>query len=175
VIAPPRRSVTRFFIPLIDVLILLLTIFLLMPFVSAPPGPEPDPAAKAQPAPELPSDVKELQKRLAAAIAERDEARQRLARYQKERADRLSVRVLEIDPRDGSLHYYDPDRQELKSEADALRLITRQKYLAGNKDVFFLILYPRELTGFPTAPQIATYRQWFRDVPHGFDNPRSGA
>ena len=36
VIVQPRRSVTRFFIPLIDVLILLFAIFLLMPFVSGP-------------------------------------------------------------------------------------------------------------------------------------------
>ena len=32
-IRPPRRSVTRFFIPLIDVLILMFGIFLLMPLV----------------------------------------------------------------------------------------------------------------------------------------------
>ena len=169
-ILPPRRSVTRFFIPLIDVLILLFCMFLLLPFVSVPPRPEGE-EAKPPPAQELPSDVKELQRQLA-------EARLRLERQEKVRAklaDRLSVRVLEIDPKDGSLHYYDPDRQEVRSEADALRLIARQKYLAGQKDVFFLILYPRELSGFPTEPQVQTYRQWFRTVPHGFDNPRSGA
>src|SRR2546421_228343 len=32
---PPRRSVTRFFIPMIDVLTLLFCIFLLMPFVKS--------------------------------------------------------------------------------------------------------------------------------------------
>src|SRR5262245_3009071 len=32
-IRPPKRAVTRFFIPLIDVLILLFCIFLLMPYV----------------------------------------------------------------------------------------------------------------------------------------------
>ncbi len=40
-IRPPHRSVTRFFIPLIDVLILLFCIFLLMPIVeegSSGPG-----------------------------------------------------------------------------------------------------------------------------------------
>ena len=34
----PRRSVTRFFIPLIDVLILLFCIFLLMPIVEEGAG-----------------------------------------------------------------------------------------------------------------------------------------
>ena len=33
----PKRSVTRFFVPLIDVLILLFCIFLLMPFVASSP------------------------------------------------------------------------------------------------------------------------------------------
>jgi len=36
----PKRSVTRFFVPLIDVLILLFCIFLLMPFVATEPKPE---------------------------------------------------------------------------------------------------------------------------------------
>ena len=166
-ISAPRRSVTRFFIPLIDVLILLFCIFLLMPFVSTPAKPEDEPKP-TQPQ-ELPADVKELQRQLT-------EAKARLERQEKARAklaDRLSVRVLEIDARDGSLYYFDPDRQEVKSEEDALRLVNKQKWLAGQKDVFFLILYPRELSGFPTEPQVQKYRQWFRDVPYGFDNPRS--
>ena len=63
-IPSPRRSVTRFFIPLIDVLILLFCIFLLMPFVSAPARPdEEQPEAKAPAPAALPTDVQELQKR----------------------------------------------------------------------------------------------------------------
>ena len=41
----PHRSVTRFFIPMIDVLILLFCIFLLMPFVSQGSNPNDDPEA----------------------------------------------------------------------------------------------------------------------------------
>jgi hypothetical protein len=168
----PRRTVTRFFIPMIDVLILLFCIFLLMPFVSGPTTPDVDPDKKTPPPTEnLPTDVKELQRQLA-------EANLRLERIEKTRAklaDRLSVRVMEIDKRDGTLYYFDPDRVEVKTEADALRLITRQKYLAGQKDVFFLMLYPREPSGFPLRTQIDTYHQWFKDVPHGFDNPLSGS
>lgn len=172
-ITPPRRSVTRFFIPLIDVLILLFGIFLLMPFVSAPAESEDETAAKsksAAPAP-LPTDVQELQRRLT-------EAERRLERLQRERAtlaDRLSVRVIEIDPSDGTLHYYDPDRQELRTAAEAQRLIDRQRRIAGAKEPFFLILYPRRTESFispyPTRDQLAAYRQWFREVPFGFDNP----
>ena len=40
--------------------------------------------------------------------------------------------------------------------------------------MFFLILYPRELSGYPEQAQIDTYRQWFKDVPYGFDSPYSG-
>ena len=38
----PRRSVTRFFIPMIDVLTLLFCIYLLMPMVSEADGGESD-------------------------------------------------------------------------------------------------------------------------------------
>lgn len=173
-IVMPRRSVTRFFIPLIDVLILLFCIFLLMPFVSGQPAPEATPETKAPPEKPLPEDVKMLQAMLV-------EEKMRVARLEKERlaklTDRLVVRVLEIDPTNGALFYFDPDRQEIKSEADALRLITKQKALANKggvvKDVFFLIIYPRKVGAvpgdFPTVAQLNQIRDWFKDVPYGFD------
>jgi hypothetical protein len=174
VIKLPRRSVTRFFIPLIDVLILLFCIFLLMPFVSGPPAPEtpPDPKVKAPDKP-LPTKVEDLQKELT-------EARLLVARLQREHqarlTDRLAVRVLEIDPTDGTLFYYDPNRAEIRSDADALQLIQKQKAAASSggvvKDVFFLILFPRKPGGFPTEPQEEQIRRWFKDVPYGFDIPR---
>ena len=171
-IVSPRKSVTRFFIPLIDVLILLFCIFLLMPFVSGPPAAEPAPDKKADEKP-LPTDVKVLQDMLR-------EEQMRVERLTKEKqaklADRLMVRVLEIDPRDGTLFYYDPGREEIRTEADALRLIQKQKALASTggvvKDVFFLVLYPRTDSGFPTDDQKKTIRQWFKDVPLGFDAPK---
>src|SRR3954463_9996185 len=62
----PKRAVTRFFVPLIDVLILLFCIFLLMPFVATSPRTEAEPKAKAKaPEPDLPTDVKELRSELA--------------------------------------------------------------------------------------------------------------
>jgi hypothetical protein len=169
VISLPRRSVTRFFIPLIDVLILLFCIFLLMPFVSGPTTPEPDTTPKKDVQPPLPDNVRDLQIQLT-------EARNRIERMQKASqanlADRLSVRVLQIDRKDGTLYYFDPDRQEIRTEADALRLIERQKALAGAaggvKDVLFLILYPQEASGFPTRKQEEQINHWFRDVPHKF-------
>ncbi|MFO0823282.1 MAG: hypothetical protein U0792_09200 [Gemmataceae bacterium] len=172
-ILSPRKSVTRFFIPLIDVLILLFCIFLLMPFVSEPDTPEPGPNPKETTAEDkLPDDVKMLQKML-------KEERLKVARMEKEKfaklTDRLAVRVLEIDPNNGTLFYYDPAREDIKTDADAERLIRKQKDLAsaggGVKDVFFLILYPRRASAYPTAAQVEQIRRWFKDVPSGFDIP----
>lgn len=168
-IVSPRRSVTRFFIPLIDVLILLFCIFLLMPFVSSPTPAEQPPDAKATPEKALPTDVKVLQDML-------KEEQLRVARLEKEKLaklkDRLVVRVLEIDPTNGTLFYYDPGREEIRTDADAARLILKQKTAAGGKDVFFLILYPRKPTGFPDGSQRQQIEQWFKDVSFGFDIPQ---
>ncbi len=172
-IAQPKRSVTRFFVPLIDVMILLFCIFLLMPFVSKPDegkgASEPPEAVD----PTLPTNVEKLQQELAAA-------RRRIEELKKQRAslgDRLSVRVVEVDKETGKLFAFDADgggRQEVRDQADAERIINQQRARAGAKDVFFLILYPRELSGYPLREQIETYRRWFKDVPHGFDNPWGG-
>jgi hypothetical protein len=176
VIISPRKSVTRFFIPLIDVLILLFAMFLIMPFVSGPDAPDPaEKKDKAEPA--LPSDAKVLQEML-------KEERLRVARLEKEKqariADRLLVRVLEIDPNSGVLFYYNPGREEIRSEADAVALITRQKMIASQggvvKDVFFLVLPPRRtpsggISPYPTQDQEKQIKEWFKDVPIGFDKP----
>ncbi|MDY3561349.1 hypothetical protein R5W23_002626 [Gemmata sp. JC673] len=168
-IAPPRRAVTRFFVPFIDVLILLFGIFLLMPFVSGTPAADVPEEKAAPPKESLPADVRELQRQLT-------EARDRLLRMEKASqasvTDRLVVRVLHTDRKDGTLYYFDPDRQEIRTEADAQRLIAHQKTLAsksgGVKDVFFLILYPQNPSGFPTKKQEDQIHHWFRDVPHEF-------
>ncbi|MCI0701013.1 MAG: hypothetical protein L0241_08015 [Planctomycetia bacterium] len=169
-ITPPRRAVTRFFIPLIDVLILLFCIFLLMPFVSGPPSTEPIDAKPPDPKEKLPTDVGELQRQLI-------EARDRLARMEKANrasvSERLSVRILDIDENTGTLYYFDPDRIDIRTEAEALRLIADQRNIAtkagGVKELLFVFRYPRKQTGFPTAPQVQEIERWFRDVPHMFD------
>jgi hypothetical protein len=163
--------VTRFFIPLIDVLILLFAIFLIMPFVSGPTSAEPSADVKAPPEKPLPDDVKQLQDMLR-------EEQLRVERLEKERrtklTDRLVIRVLEVDRTSGILYYYGPDRQELGTQADVERYIFREKQRATSngmsKDVFFLILYPpRGTSAFPTKAMEAQLDSWFKDVPHGFD------
>ena len=170
----PKRSVTRFFVPLIDVLILLFCIFLLMPFVSAPNSANSLVAVDNPPETVMPPQVAELQQQLA------DERRrvQRLLRERSELAERINVTVLEIDAATGRLYGFDAasadPRLEIRDQADAQRIIDRQKRLSGSREVFFLILYPRELTGYPLQRQVEKYRRWFKDVPHGFDNPWAG-
>jgi hypothetical protein len=169
VIRQPRRSVTRFFIPLIDVLILLFCIFLLMPYVKPVEGETGDVAAKLELPPEpKPGDVEELNREIDALRRERD----RLLKDRSRVLERLAIRVLEIDPATGRLYDYDPDRVEIASAADAHALIGRQQRAVAGSEIYFLFLFPREVSGYPLERQVASYAEWFKDVPHGFDNPR---
>ncbi len=165
-----RRSVTFFFVPLIDVLILMFCIFLLLPIVSKPDSEKPGKEADGG----LPTDVAELQQRV--LIAEKRVA-DLMADRAKE-AERTVVPVLQVDGKDGRLFYYDksgpqPRREEVANQGDAQVFIDRQKQVAKGQPVHFLILMPRELSGFPTGPQRKEYRDWFeqRKVPYTIDDP----
>jgi hypothetical protein len=141
-----------------------------MPFVSSPVVPDNPDTKTPPPEKELPTDVKRLQEMLT-------EEKLRVARLEKEKlaklTDRLAVRTLEIDPASGVLFYYDPDRVEIRTDADAERLILKQLSAVGKsgKDIYFLIRYPRRATGFPTSEQIEQMERWFKNRPHGFENP----
>jgi hypothetical protein len=165
----PKRAVTRFFVPLIDVLILLFCIFLLMPFVATSPRTEAEPKAKAKaPEPDLPTDVKELRTELG-------RVRREVERLKAERgnlAEHLSVKVLEIDPKDGRLYYYqEGERVPVTSQAAADAVITLHRRASGTREPFFLILYPRQKSGYPEQQQADDYARWFKDVQFQFDRP----
>jgi hypothetical protein len=174
-ITMPHRSVTRFFIPLIDVLILLFCIFLLMPYVTPAESEAPEPATVSRDAEALRSgadgDAAQLRRELERAELDRRRLQEQLDSMLK----RLAVRVLEIDKDTGKLHYFDPERVEIANEADARLLIDRERRMAGGREVYFLFLFPREVSGYPLQKQVDNYRRWFRDVPHGFDNRRGRA
>jgi hypothetical protein len=170
----PKRSVTRFFVPLIDVLILLFAIFLLMPFVSSS-GEQPkeaEPKAKAKVEPELPKDVQVLQTEL-------ERTRREVERLRAERgnlAERLSVKVLEIDPKSGRLYYYqEGERREVTTQAAAEAIITQHTRASGTKEPVFMILYPppqgKEKPGIPSEEQEVNYAHWFGNVQHQFVRP----
>ncbi|MBV9122961.1 MAG: hypothetical protein JO112_06375 [Planctomycetes bacterium] len=168
----PRRSVTRFFIPLIDVMTLLFCIFLLMPMVKGKGGP----ASVGNPtAPESVGDVARTQP---APVPEQE--LQELAKIRTEKIQelekRLAIRILEIDPDNGRLFYYDPDRKEIPNEAAAHALIQRQRQAierqGPGRELYYLFLFPRQVTGFPSERQVNQYNHWFAEVAHGMDNPR---
>jgi hypothetical protein len=174
----PRRSVTRFFIPLIDVLILLFCIYLLLPIVKPT-----DPATGAEgtsmtnaTGPLTPAERQDLE-RLRREI---ERNRREIDRLRQEKADtlqRLAIRVLEIDADTGRLFYYEPknpERMEIATEAQARSLIERQKAEVGNREIYYLFLFPRKITPYPERKQVAQYERWFKDVPYGIDNPRAG-
>jgi hypothetical protein len=178
----PRRSVTRFFIPLIDVLTLLFCIFLLMPMVKPageaqestdPFAPE---LAQGDTAPAPPSPNQRPPDRTEADDLAKE--RKELERLRNEKIQvlqqRLFIRVLEIDPDTGKLYYREPEGvREIASQADALDLIARNKREAGNRELYYLFLFPRRLTGYPEQRQLERYDNWFKGVAHGTDNPLS--
>jgi len=177
VIQLPTRSVTRFFIPLIDVLILLFCIYLLLPIVKGPDDTSAEGAMK-------PLDEKERQELEELRRTARDSRRltvtdrqelERLRRQNQEPLEqRLAIRVLEIDPDSGKLFYYDPERTEIPSEAKARALVVRQRREAAGRELYYLFLFPRKLTGYPEERQVEQYKRWFAGVPNGFDNPQAG-
>ena len=55
----------------------------------------------------------------------------------------------------------------------AQKLIDRQKREAAGKELYYLMLFPRQVTGYPEERQIVQYERWFAGVAHGIDNPRA--
>src|SRR5690242_15112781 len=114
----PRRSVTRFFIPLIDVLTLLFCIFLLMPMIK-PAGDTPEMTNAAPPdltpgdAPARANPPGETQPGSPINPSESAKEREELEKLRTDKIDilqqRLFIRVLEIDPDTGKLFYREPD------------------------------------------------------------------
>jgi hypothetical protein len=175
----PRRNVTRFIIPLIDVLILLFCIFLLMEFNSASQADEEsekvdDASFKYdQLASELDRRTKELKQfeedrpQLADVFKlreERDRLRDEVARLREQPA---YVRIIDIDPKDGSISFFDdtkPNRPALKiaDEEIAKALIERHKKEANGRELYYYFVYPRTRSIYPLFGQEQNYERWFR-------------
>jgi hypothetical protein len=171
VIERPKRSVTRFFIPLIDVLILLFCIFLLMPFMN-----EPGKAADGETPGHKDVTPEAMRKEMAGMRIDLDRARREIKRLREERQDpseEFSVFVLDIDPKTGNLFYYRNGKNvEVKDERFAQDMIDEHKRSSGpEKSPFFVILLPRVDSLAPTLQQLQRYAAWFKDVPHRFDSP----
>jgi hypothetical protein len=168
----PRRSVTRFFIPLIDVLTLLFCVFLVMPLAS---NPTEDPADMSGKTPEQQVDyLREENKRLRREGSKSEEELKALRQKQVENLrDRLLVRVLEIDGNTGALFRRNPDRIEIATDAQARQMVERDRLDAADQNQlpYYIILYPRTKFNVPTLKQESDYKRWFEKEAHKFDIP----
>jgi hypothetical protein len=175
----PSRSVTRFFIPMIDVLTLLFCIYLLMPMVSPTDDSEPDEVRRAREA-----KLRELEAQLLGKDRTGEEIpaklRADIEKLRREKAEALknllAPRVLEIDATDGQLYYRGSGgaRVEVASQADAQEMIRRDQERTGaqKKELLYMILYPRDpKSAYPTVGQRRSYDAWFKDVAMAYDKP----
>jgi len=176
----PHRSVTRFFVPLIDVLLLLFCIFLLMPIAN-----EEQMGQERQKSSELEDTVETLEKDLRRKTREladvetlradaeelqrlRDEVEKLRKSALKSLQERTSFHVLDVDAKTGELSFYDPalpnPTVQVKDEKVAQDLIARHKEKATGRELYYYFLYPRPTTGYPTLGQERRYKAWFKDV-----------
>jgi hypothetical protein len=165
----PRRSVTRFFIPLIDVLTLLFCIFLILPLAQSG-----DESLKEQ------LRAKELElERLQNEGGDTRALQEQLDRLRKQlrQADRFPpTRVLEIDAK-GRLLYRDPEETEIRNLGDAQALVDRDRRELGvaRGDLYYLILYPRDRKSeHPLGRELDEYDVWFEGVKRKYDIPGKG-
>jgi hypothetical protein len=175
----PQRNVTRFIIPLIDVLILLFCIFLLMEFNSASQADEEsekvdDASFKYdQAASELERRTKELQQfeedrpRLFELAELREELERLRNASQKKLQQQAYVRIIDIDAKDGSISFFDDTKpkqliKKIASAKDARELIERHKQEAKGREVYYYFVYPRTRSIYPLFGQEQDYKDWFR-------------
>ncbi|MCI0463590.1 MAG: hypothetical protein L0Z62_42180 [Gemmataceae bacterium] len=178
----PRRSITRYFIPLIDVLLLMFCVFLLLPVVneSLPPDAQ---------TPRRKIDLKEfddLKAELARLKADLkglklpDKASQRPA---------PEIRTLEVDPKDGRLFFVKAGKagqlfeREYLNDSEAVQRLAREQRRQlrlrfpdeqTRPELHFLIVTPRVDSAFPNQGQVEQYKQWFAGVSYSIDWPGGG-
>ncbi len=185
----PKRSVTRFFIPLIDVLLLLFVIFLLMPFSNLEELEE-----RRQSASDLTESVDSLERELqrrSAELVKLEEARVGAEELDKLRVEvdrlrtavreslqqRAAFHIIDIDGKTGDILYYDQTRDgdpylKIADEKAAHSLIDRHREEAKGKELYYFFLPARTVIGFPTSAQAERYQSWFASVAHSLKATR---
>jgi biopolymer transport protein ExbD len=176
----PRRPVTRFAIPLIDVLLLLFCIFLLMEFNSESKVDEKEEVVEVQR-----GSIENMQADLNRRIKELSQFEEdrpdlvKLAKLTKDYEDlkaatlqtlqkQAYVRIIDIDGNDGSISFYDDKRPKdpilkITTKEIAEKLIERHTEEARGRVVYYYFLYPRAGKRFPTTVgQEEDYRKWFK-------------
>jgi biopolymer transport protein ExbD len=183
----PHRSVTRFFVPLIDVLLLLFCIFLLMPFASEDElDKKTEEAEKSHE--EMVAVTYELdrQNALQAATIQDVAAMKDHAKYKRDMEEleklrkivnksvqqRYNCYVIDIERSNGKLSYMAArERRFINNAQDAKHLIAEKRKESmekDKKDPYFFFLYPRPQGGYPTSKQTAEYQEWFKEADFSF-------
>lgn len=165
----PRRSVTRFFIPLIDVLLLLFGVFLLLPMVEEE-GKHMEAAEIKSATARLETRVKELEAmvklepeltKVAALKAELERLHKLITSPVRER---IFVRIIDVD-KDGTLVYQDEARAgkdgplRLTDEKLARYLIDKHAKQAGTRQLYYVFNIPDD--GRFRWGDLLRARQWF--------------
>lgn len=167
----PERAVTRFFVPLIDVLILLFCIFLLLPFVSS--------SVDTSVGSDSPADIEAIRKRLEMAEGKLSVEQKRVEELLRERAEsaqRTVVWVTDIDGDTGELSYAAPDgppgrRFTLATAEDARSFILNTKKRTDGRAVKYLFVCPRKPSRFPDKKTLDNITAWFSGESVTIDNP----
>lgn len=164
-IRPPKRSVTRFFIPLIDVLILLFCIFLMLPFARQE-------RAAGLANDEGLSEVAALKKLTAELDRERRRLDQTRAATGKDLSGKIAPVLLRIDSKDGQLYrdtvngpvVIDPE----KTPGQVRRMVDedrkRLNVSEGMRREPYYIFLPGAASPYPTVSQRLRYVRWFAEV-----------
>lgn len=185
----PRRSVTRFFIPLIDVLLLLFCIFLLMP-IAREGNLEEERDKTYEQTEAVESLQRELERRtrelrkfedLRAELTEVEKLKDEVTRLKA--ISKLSIQqrtlfqIIDIDSKTGEISHYDASNTEqprlkIQDERTAKLLIERHLTVALGRELYYYFLYPRQESGYPTLAQERRYRQWFSNVANSLQEVR---
>lgn len=183
----PRRSVTRFFVPLIDVLLLLFCIFLMMTFSSGTEvEKQEEEAAEARESAQLLEE--ELQRRTRdlqrydqlkndlEKVAQLQEELDRIqALLRQSVQERTAFHLIDVDPKTGEIFYFDGrlPRVDLKNSEHVKALIEKHRNdVQGKRELYYYFLYPRPFTGYPTVGQERRYKAWFGSVSNSLQGTR---
>jgi hypothetical protein len=152
--------VTRFFIPLIDVLTLLFASFLMLPVLKATAETE---RANAPERPSVSDTPEELQRRLVVRILAMERATHKNAQHEYE------------------LVYRNPDRPQpvaVLDEEGAHAVIAQDTKDFPVEQLYYLVLLPRDDSKaaklYPRDSDLKNYRKWFKGVALGFEDRQTG-
>jgi hypothetical protein len=170
----PRRSVTRFFIPLIDVLTLLFCVFLVMPLAKSA-GEDPSQST----AEELKKVQAQLDRLRGMGADEPERVRKELEELRQAKVEAIKERfmplVLEIDGTNGKLYSQRAGRR-LEIDERAARDLMEQdrRQYDGKREIMYVILYPRlPNTGFPRFGDREAIARWFQGAAVSFNDPHN--